>query len=168
MSSSPQGYFVVTPLALNENEIVLVNRGWVPRNMVMQDVRRQGAALLQWERPQGPWEVTAVSAKVEQPKFLVAEHDFKTRPPKLYWFDRPAMQAVAGVGPDTSLPLLTVVREAGGASTTPSSWPAEPTADKVGDFKVSPVVHAAYAFTWFSLSAAGMYMTRKLITRGRA
>jgi len=49
----------------------------------------------------------------------------------------------------------------------PPCWPVQPTAEKVGEFKVSPAVHAGYACTWFGLSAAGMYMTRKLITRGR-
>jgi surfeit locus 1 family protein len=46
-------------------------------------------------------------------------------------------------------------------------WPVTPTADKVADFKVSPTVHAGYAFTWFGLSGAGLYMTRMLLMRGR-
>jgi cytochrome oxidase assembly protein ShyY1 len=46
-------------------------------------------------------------------------------------------------------------------------WPVTPTADKVGDFKVGPTMHAGYAFTWFGLSGAGLYMMRMLVTRGR-
>lgn len=51
--------------------------------------------------------------------------------------------------------------------TYPPMWPVQPTASKVGEFKVSPAVHAGYACTWYGLSAAGVYMTKKLITRGR-
>ena len=46
-------------------------------------------------------------------------------------------------------------------------WPARPTAEAASEFRISPAVHAGYAFTWYSLSAAGLYMTRKLLTRGR-
>lgn len=46
-------------------------------------------------------------------------------------------------------------------------FPIKPSIETVGEFKVLPPTHAGYAFTWFSLSGAGMYMTRKLITRGR-
>ena len=45
------------------------------------------------------------------------------------------------------------------------SWPVCPSADKVGEFKVTTSVHAAYAFTWFGLSTAGLYMTRILLTK---
>lgn len=46
--------------------------------------------------------------------------------------------------------------------------PACPPADKVGEFKVTSAVHAGYAFTWFGLSTAGIYMTRMLLkAKGR-
>lgn len=37
-------------------------------------------------------------------------------------------------------------------------WPVRPTAEAASEFKISPLVHAGYAFTWYSLSAAGVYM----------
>jgi cytochrome oxidase assembly protein ShyY1 len=43
------------------------------------------------------------------------------------------------------------------------TWPVSPTADKVGDFKVSPSIHVGYAITWYGLSMAGLYMTRLLL-----
>ena len=46
---------------------------------------------------------------------------------------------------------------------TTTSWPISPTAEKVGEFKVSPSVHVGYAITWYGLSMAGLYMTRMLL-----
>jgi cytochrome oxidase assembly protein ShyY1 len=34
-------------------------------------------------------------------------------------------------------------------------------------FYVEPATHVSYAVTWFSLSALGVVMTRKLLTKGR-
>jgi cytochrome oxidase assembly protein ShyY1 len=68
---------------------------------------------------------------------------------------------------DTTAPplrLVTAVRNADDA-TLSSSWPVTPTAEKVGDFRVTPAVHAGYAFTWYGLSVAGLYMTRMLWRR---
>lgn len=48
-----------------------------------------------------------------------------------------------------------------------TAWPVQPSAGKVGDFNISPFIHAVYAVTWFSLSTAGLYMTRIMMTRGR-
>jgi len=47
------------------------------------------------------------------------------------------------------------------------TFPLLPPMDKVGEFKISPTIHAGYAVTWFALSSAGLVMTRKLLTRGR-
>ena len=69
--------------------------------------------------------------------------------------DVPFVTAVSGSDTNNGKPLQDIV------------WPVTPTADKVADFKVSPTVHAGYAFTWFGLSGAGLYMTRMLLTRGR-
>jgi surfeit locus 1 family protein len=97
----------------------------------------------------------------------VADHEITSQPPKLYWYDAPTMKAVARV--PLSTPYVTAVRETDADSPSSQQYhpPFLPTADKIGDFKVTPAVHAGYAFTWFGLSAAGMYMTRMLLKRGR-
>ena len=46
-------------------------------------------------------------------------------------------------------------------------FPVQPPLETVGEFKVTPMIHAGYAFTWFGLASAGVVMTRKLITKGR-
>ena len=46
-------------------------------------------------------------------------------------------------------------------------YPLQPPVSSISAFKTIPAVHMGYAFTWFGLSGAGLYMTRKLITKGR-
>lgn len=48
MATSPQGFFILTPLSREDGSVVIVNRGWVPRGA-------EG-----WSRPEGVVEVTAV------------------------------------------------------------------------------------------------------------
>lgn len=121
------------------------------------------------------------------PRFLVAGHNFRVRPPILYWYDKTAMLACARMPLDDddednttnddktalqnnnkirSLPLY-VTQIAQDNNHHNTTWPICSPYDKIGEFKVTKEVHAGYAFTWFSLSAAGFYMTRMLLTKGR-
>ena len=193
MSSAPQGYFVLTPLVPASPEIrqqypmVVINRGWVPRHAVVPDRQRQPPASaslqsqqpppLQWDRPvpaknEKYVQVVVVPAKPETPRFLTAEHKMNERPPKLFWYDLETMQQWLGYNNNASsqqqqLKPLHIFTAVASNNLTSEQWPAAPPPESVGAFKVEPAVHAAYAFTWYSLSAAGMYMTRKLLTRGR-
>jgi surfeit locus 1 family protein len=59
MSSSPQGYYVITPLKRNFGMgTVLVNRGWVPRQYVLQNAA--------WDRPNGTVNIVGVASKTER------------------------------------------------------------------------------------------------------
>jgi surfeit locus 1 family protein len=127
---------------------------------------------------------------------MVPEHELASTPPKFFWFDLVTLrqhmfqnmatakdQNAKLVSVDASItdssdnsdnddvPFVTAVSGSdntnGNKALQDIAWPVTPTADKVGDFKVSPTVHAGYAFTWFGLSGAGLYMTRMLLTRGR-
>lgn len=239
LSSAPQGYYVLTPFVPSSPQVrqavgpvVIVNRGWVPRQLVVaahapdrrrpappprggddEDNRREPPRLLEWDRPvpaaaaaatsgqqsksqqqqqQSFLDVTVVPTRPERPRFLVAEHNMKERPPKLFWYDLDTMQEWIGwknhhhhqsnsgntSNAATAPPvrLYTAVaaeeedEEKGSSATTTSTtttWPAAPPAQSVGKFKVEPAVHAGYALTWYGLSAAGVYMTRMMLTRGR-
>jgi cytochrome oxidase assembly protein ShyY1 len=46
-------------------------------------------------------------------------------------------------------------------------YPLQPPISSISEFKTTPSVHVGYAITWFGLSGAGLYMTKKLITKGR-
>jgi cytochrome oxidase assembly protein ShyY1 len=66
-------------------------------------------------------------------------------------------------------PILTTQVQESNSTAPPSHstghWPVRPTAEAASEFKISPFVHAGYAFTWYSLSAAGIFMTRELFQR---
>mmetsp|Transcript_18980 Transcript_18980/g.41352 ORF Transcript_18980/g.41352 Transcript_18980/m.41352 type:complete len:355 (+) Transcript_18980:86-1150(+) len=162
MASSPQGYFVITPMRCSDGRgTILVNRGWVPMSYYKQDVP--------WSRPAGTVAVVGVETKTEQPKFLSPEHD-KRNPKTLLWMDRVAIEETTGTKGLAPL-LLTetiVVNNDEPSGNDAPLFPVRPNAETVGEFKVTPFTHAGYAVTWFGLSSAGMFMTRKLMTRGRA
>jgi cytochrome oxidase assembly protein ShyY1 len=96
------------------------------------------------------------------PRFAVAQHDLQSRPNRLFWIDVDGMRQLAGLS--SSTPYVIAVVD---GSPQHQTWPVQPSAEKVGEFKVSPAVHASYALTWYSLSLAGLYLTRKMILRGR-
>ena len=120
---------------------------------------------------------------------MTPKHDFSKRPPQLFWFDGTLLQAIIqpttdedeGKGAKTEeVTLLTQIQgnnsteEVDGNNSRQQStsqqalrYPLTPTSESVGEFKTTPLVHAGYAATWFGLSGAGIYMTRKLILRGR-
>ena len=41
--------------------------------------------------------------------------------------------------------------------------PVKPTLSQSIEFKIMPEVHAGYSATWFALSLAGVFMTKKLL-----
>ena len=63
-------------------------------------------------------------------------------------------------------PLL--LTETSSSNSEGNNFPVKPSKETVGEFKVLPSTHAGYAFTWFGLTGAGLFMTKKLITKGRA
>jgi cytochrome oxidase assembly protein ShyY1 len=78
-----------------------------------------------------------------------------------------ALQAFAESDEETILLTQVLVDEESDDTTSTSLFPLKPPVSSVGDFKTTPLIHVGYATTWFGLSAAGIYMTRKLVTRGR-
>jgi surfeit locus 1 family protein len=138
------GFFVVTPLLLDgRGEAVLVQRGWVPRDMQ--------------ERSRLP-PLPAVPAAVELQGRLAAS------PSRLYEFTAaaggPIRQNLASVAyaQEIQQPLLplTVVQEGGADGTMLRDWPAP----EIGLQK-----HYGYAFQWFALSALflGLYVWFQLL-----
>ena len=99
--------------------------------------------------------------KQSEPRFMTPQHDFTTRPLQLFWIDQEALERVSGV---PNAVLLTQIQS---SSSSSNSFPVQPPLETVAEFKTTPMIHAGYAVTWFGLSAAGLFMTRKLITRGR-
>ena len=92
---------------------------------------------------------------------------------KLLWMDRPAMEELTSSPSNYHPPLFVEINTTDDGTTTDAAgdktlqYPVKSTQEYVGEFKVTPEIHAAYAVTWFGLSGAGVLMTRKLLSRGR-
>lgn len=158
MSSSPQGYYVVTPLERNHNlGTLLVNRGWVPRQYVVQNAP--------WDRPTGIVKLVGIPSKTEVPTIVSPIHNSK-KPKELLWFDRTEIEKRTNTQ-DKSPLLLIDTKTKQEIEHDDTRIPVKPGMDTVGEFKVTPSTHFGYGLTWFGLSGAGVIMTRKLITRGR-
>ena len=144
-----QGFFVVTPLQLNgSSAVLLVQRGWVPRNFVDR------TALPTIESPAG---LVEVQGRVAPP------------PGKLYEFkDTQSGQAgpirqnldLAAFAKETGLPLLPVSLLQTGAAEggLQRDWPAA----NLGVEK-----HYGYAFQWFGLATliAILYVWFQIVRR---
>jgi cytochrome oxidase assembly protein ShyY1 len=111
---------------------------------------------------------------------MTPQHDYSKRPLQLFWLDGVALQAIAESDKETLLmtevfheDTTTDNDETMDASTAQQlrentiSYPLQPPVTSIGSFRTTPEIHVGYAVTWFGLSAAGVYMTRKLISKGR-
>lgn len=108
------------------------------------------------------------SHSVLVPRFMSPPHDSK-EPRQLLWFDRIAIERVtrtAGLAPLLLKETATTSPTMEDENAAPQ-FPVKPSKETVGEFKVPPSTHAGYAVTWYGLSGAGIFMTRKLMTRGR-
>lgn len=130
-----EGFYVVTPLLREGKPAVLVNRGWVSKDLRSASLRAEGQlagaqrieGILRDEPRRGPW----------MPDNEIASNQW-------FWFDLPAMQKVA------SLPaMLPVYVEADLEPRNPGGWP------RGGQTQIQlPRPHLQYAFTWFCLAIA--------------
>jgi cytochrome oxidase assembly protein ShyY1 len=59
----PQGYFVLTPMELQDKSTVWINRGWVPKTMVPDG--RRGPPVSSWSRPKEATSLTAIRSSPE-------------------------------------------------------------------------------------------------------
>jgi len=112
-------------------------------------------------------------------------HDFTKNPVRMLYYDvavfkmilerlHPHMDRHHVTEEDDRVIVLTQIKDQ--ASNDPNNnidprgklvFPLQSPSDKVGEYKISPMIHAGYAFTWFGLSGAGVIMLRTMLTRGR-
>lgn len=191
MGVSPQGYFIITPFEREDNNdknVILVNRGWVPQHYVKQSIAWENNNIKGDSSSSSAVEITGVKSRPETPAFFVPKQSTKTKDNTLLWMEEEALRNATNTNTNiipqkdkiynevnNRQPLLLFVEtgddndamENGDGSKKIISFPVKPNAETVGEFKVMPFTHATYAFTWFGLSTAGVFMTRKLITKGR-
>jgi surfeit locus 1 family protein len=145
------GYFVYTPLTLEQGSLVFVNRGFVPFDR--KDAAGRGEGQVSGAVTV---EGLARSRLAGKPSFVIPDND----PAKnvFYWKDLDAMAGNAGLDPATVVPLFI---DAGGAP-NPGGLP-------VGGVTLIdlPNNHLQYAITWFGLAAALAGVTAVYLARRR-
>lgn len=145
------GFYVYTPLRLDDGRYVLVNRGFVPYDLKDASTRPAGQV-------EGAVTVTGLARNplTEKPGSLVPDNDLAKN--VFYWKDRDAMAATAGLPQGAVvLPFFVDADKA-----------ANPGGLPVGGVTMidMPNNHLQYAVTWYGLAAAllgvmGVWLLRR-------
>lgn len=137
------GYYVYTPLYLNNSRVVLVNRGFIPYEMKDPTLRRAGQVL-------GEVEVTGLArgALTGKPSVLVPDNDVAKN--IYYWKDKGAMADNAGIARRNLVAFFIDANDA----PNPGGWP-------IGGVTIidQPNNHLQYAITWFGLALALVFVS---------
>lgn len=133
------GYFIHTPLELDDGRFILVNRGFVPFDRKDPATRAEGQV-------EG-WQVIAGLARAlvpEKPSFVVPDNDLPRN--VFYWKDLEAMAASSGVGtPEDYIRFFIDANDA----PNPGGLPIGGTT-----MVDMPNSHLQYAITWYGLALA--------------
>ncbi|MBA8876884.1 surfeit locus 1 family protein [Phyllobacterium myrsinacearum] len=131
------GYFVYTPLQLDDGRAVFVNRGFVPYDQKNASTRRQG------EIP-GPVTVTGLARNPldGKPSSILPDNDLVKN--IYFWKDLPVMAAQSSINPQQLVPFFI------DADKTPN-----PGGFPIGGVTIIdlPNSHLQYAVTWYGLAA---------------
>lgn len=127
------GVEVVTPLERPDGTTVLINRGWVPRDLADPATRASGQVA-------GPVTATGIARMPSAPGLFTPDN----QPDKGFWIRADVAEIAASRDLDTVLPVIV---EAGPAP-NPGGWP------KGGRAEIHlPDNHLQYALTWYALAA---------------
>lgn len=137
------GFFVITPLQLDDGSAVVVQRGWQPRDAMDR------SRVAETPTPPGP---VSLTGRVAPP------------PARLYEFQAPGAERIR-----QNLDLEAYARETGLQLRPLSVWQIGPASDGLERDWPPPAIdvarHHGYAFQWFALSAlvAGLYVWFQLV-----
>lgn len=151
LATNPQGYYVITPLRRSDGTVVFVNRGWI-------DVKRTA-----WGRPTGQVTVHGIVSQGEKQGSFSPVNNTQSK--KLLWLEPAALLQATGL--ETAQPV--VVLEVVAPDNEPvATFPAARRSKHLaaGGQYITPMTHLVYATTWFSLCAAGTFMTYSKFRRG--
>jgi surfeit locus 1 family protein len=133
------GFYVYTPMTLDDGAVLFVNRGFVPYDLKDPALRQQGQIS-------GEVTVTgyARGELLEKPSAIVPDND----PAKniFYWKDLSAMTSTTGVDADLVLPFF---MDVDASQTVPGGLPQ----GGVTQFALTNN-HLQYAVTWYGLAGA--------------
>lgn len=143
------GFYIYTPLQLNDGRILFVNRGFVPDDKKNPD-SRMGGQLLGQQRITG----LARAKLLEKPSSLVPDNDIAKN--VFYWKDLDAMAASTGLSADKVLPFFLDA----GPAPVPGGLPIG------GVTQIDlPNSHLQYALTWYGLAATLAVISVVVIVR---
>jgi surfeit locus 1 family protein len=134
------GWYVYTPLRLEEGRTIIVNRGFIPYDM-------KDAAARDWQEPEGEVTFTALARNplYEKPGWIVPDNNPAGN--VWYWKDYPAMRGAMGLDEETTLPFFADIGAYEGVRAQRFPVP--------GVTRVTlPNNHLQYAITWYGLAAA--------------
>lgn len=133
------GYFVHTPLELEDGRFILVNRGFVPFDRKDPATRAQGQV-------EGRQVITGLARALvtEKPSFIMPDNDLSKN--VFYWKDLDAMAASSGVGAPQNYLRFFV-----DADDTPNPGGLPVGGTTMVDL---PNNHLQYAITWYGLALA--------------
>lgn len=171
----------------NDRRAAASRRG-IQRN---DNKKHDSATKVLWEQSKGCQEIVLIPSDLEEPKIFAIENNIHSK--ILFYMDKIIFQSIIkGLLANNSnssnnkyhsnavddnvdnVYLFTQVLKTENISNSDNSksnkelkFPLQPSKKDVGEFKLTPEIHAGYAVTWYGLSIAGVIMTRKMFTRGR-
>jgi len=135
------GLHVVTPFALQDGRVVLVDRGWIPD-------RRRDPATRPDGQLAGALELTGLVRLPGWTGYSWLRPDNQPDENLWFWVDPAAMAAATGLDP-ASGPVVSEVYVDAGPAENPGGWPVG------GQTRLDlPNDHLQYALTWFALAIA--------------
>lgn len=144
------GYYIYTPLRLNDGRDIFINRGFVPYDM-KEPVKRQAGQVSGVVSVEG----LARARLPAKPSSLLPDNDLGKN--IYYWKDWSAMAGRAGLAPANLLPFFVDANNA----PNPGGWP------KGGVTLIDlPNNHLQYAITWYGLALALVIVVGFAYVRG--
>lgn len=145
------GYYIYTPLRLDDGRAIFVNRGFVPFDEKEPVTRQQGQV-------EGVVTITGLARNrlSGKPSFAVPENDIAKN--IFYWKDLDAMAQSAGLSGSAVVPFFIDADDA----PNPGGLPVG------GVTRISfPNDHLQYALTWYGLAATLVVIVGLMVWRGR-
>jgi len=146
------GFYVYTPMTLQDGRVLFVNRGFVPYEM-KDPAKRQAGEVAGVQTVSG-YARTRLS---EKPSSMVPDNDLAKN--IFYWKDLDTMASTTGLEKSNVVPFFVDVDA---SVSNPGGWPK----GGVTQFDL-PNSHLQYAVTWYGLAAALVAVVIGMWVRGR-
>mmetsp|Transcript_33946 Transcript_33946/g.44789 ORF Transcript_33946/g.44789 Transcript_33946/m.44789 type:complete len:330 (-) Transcript_33946:668-1657(-) len=148
LGTNPTGCIVLTPLQRPDGTLVIVNRGWVPKEEISS-----------LNRPTGPIQLCGIVMKGEKKAQFTPDNDEAAN--LFFWIDHEYLgRRVKHLWNSTGQPiLLEQVSPEATQQQAKRFWPYSKQLHEFEVFHVMPETHAVYAITWYSLACFGTVAT---------